>query len=872
MKVFTPSASPQPLDEYIYANPRDLTCVISIRHQRKVGNRISTLRILDCNKYYIKSAKIESTGVQGKIFGTTYCQKLSCTLLIGSNKTISPQKGSLVELWFYPTEKNIDLTIINKGCPGLKNNENYMTFYNTYIVDSVQKNEKTGEISLIGYDYMNKAANTLFSLPNNADTFTLGDILFQCQYLLSRDNILINVDHNRALPSYLPTTWTREQINLSGKETVRDILNAVAELCGENYFCHPRNSMSYSQNSNEDPLIIGKAISTTKWVGTGGQWIGESDKDIGDQYLRDNVYIDKSKYFELTSDKQYRLTGITATNELNDSVSVGKDDYRQVIYNNPFLTLLPDETQQTILTGILNQLKDISITPFNCEWRGDPRLEPTDWLKFEDKKGYTFQSFLLNETVEYNGGFKSTMWVDKMESQTPIAADRNISTSILKTKATVDKVKGEITLEVSRAKEAEQLLGSRLTINENAITSEVKNRQDADTELSSTITQTATEIRQEVKNTTDGLDSKITQTANSISAEITARENADTELSTRITANENGITSEVSRATGKENELAGDISTITQTVDNISTRIDTVEGDYSTINQTVNEISLEVGNKADADGGALISLINADTSTAKISADKITLEGEVSFIKKGDNVSELTNDKGYLVGDDLGATGATVIDGGRITTGIISANRLDLSGTLTVGSNISQLTNDTGYATTGDIPTKTSELFNDSGFIDSSDTVDFAKLSKLKDANYTIINGGNITTGTIQAGVVFAGSLNGAEGNFTNLTTSGSISNGSNGFYINWYGSSGNAFVGYSTGSTGFAGLQFVPSLNQIYMIGGGNSILFNGNGTSYINLGTSSYISADRFITKNYGSSLPSSGSTGEVFYKVVN
>ena len=872
MKVFTPKANPQPLNEYIYANPRDLTCVVSIHRNTGHNGSISIGEVLDCSKYYIKSAKIESTGVQGKIFGTTYCQKLSCTLIDSYNLRV--QKGDLVELWFYPTAKNIDLTINNNnnGCPGLKNNENYMTFYNTYIVDSVKKNEKTGEISLIGYDYMNKAANTLFSLPNDKDTFTLKNILSWCENLLSRDNIHIDVDSNRALPTYLPTEWTREQINLSGEETVRDIFNAVAELCGENYFCHSRNNMLYSRNRNEETLIIGKALSTGKWIGTGGQWISEGFYTLGDQYLRDNVYIDKSKYFELTSDKPYKLTGITATNELNDSVSVGTDEYRQVIYNNPFLTLLPDETQQTILTGILNQLKDISITPFNCEWRGDPRLEPTDWLKFEDKKGYKFQSFLLNETVEYNGGFKSTMWVDKMESQTPIAADRNISTSILKTKATVDKVKGEITLEVSRAKDAEQLLGSRITLNENAITSEVKNRQDADSELSSTITQTATEIRQEVKNTTDGLDSKITQTANSISAEITARENADTELSTRITANENGITSEVSRATGKENELAADISTITQTVDNISTRIDTVEGNYSTINQTVNEISLEVGNKADADGGALISLINADTSTAKISADKITLEGEVSFVKKGDNVSELANDKGYLVGDDLGATGTTVIDGGRITTGIISANRLDLSGTLTVGSNISQLTNDTGYITTGDIPTKTSDLFNDSGFIDSSDTVDFAKLSKLKDADYTIINGGNITTGTIQAGVVFAGSLNGAEGNFTNLTTSGSISNGTNGFYINWYGSSGNAFVGYSTSGTGFAGLQFVPSLDQIYMIGGGNSILFNGSGTSYINLGTSSYISADRFITKNYGTSLPSSGSTGEVFYKVVS
>lgn len=872
MKVFTPSASPQPLDEYVYANPRDLTCVVGIqRNTRQSASSLSIAPVLDYSKYYVKSAKIESTGVQGKIFGTTYCQKLSCTLIDSYNLNV--QKGDLVELWFYPTEKNIDLTINynTNSCPGLKDNEIYMTFYNTYIVDSVKKNEKTGELSLIGYDYMNKAANTLFSLPNDKHIFTLGNILFRCYELLSSDNVYIYVDNNRELPPYLPMDWTREQINLSGEETVRDILNAVAELCGENYFCHPRYGLMYERNNNEVPLIIGKAISATKFVGTGGE-ISESSYELGDQYLRDKVYIDKSKYFELTSDKPYKLTGITATNELNDSVSVGTDEYRQVIYNNPFLTLLPDETQQTILTGILNKLKDISITPFNCEWRGDPRLEPTDWLEFEDKNGNKFQSFLLNETVEYNGGFKSTMWVDKMESQTQIAADRNISTSILKTKATVDKVKGEITLEVSRAKEAEQLLGSRITLNENAITSEVKNRQDADNELSSTITQTATEIRQEVKNTTDGLDSKITQTANSISAEITARENADTELSTRITANENGITSEVSRATGKENELAGNISTITQNVDNISTRIDTVEGNYSTINQTVNEISLEVGNKADANGGALISLINADTSTAKISADKITLEGEVSFIKKGDNVSELTNDKGYLVDDDLGATGTTVIDGGRITTGIISANRLDLSGTLTVGSNISQLTNDTGYITTGDIPTKTSDLINDSGFIDSLDTADFAKLSKLKDANYTIINGGNITTGTIQTGVVFAGSLNGAEGNFANLTTSGSISNGTNGFYINWYGSSGNAFVGYSTGGTGFAGLQFVPSLDQIYMIGGGNSILFNGSGTSYINLGSSSYISADRFITKNYGSSLPSSGSTGEIFYKVVN
>lgn len=833
MKVKHPGSTqtPMPLDSYVIANPRNFTAYI-IHTYKNSNNKFESKRYRD----EIKSIKIETTGINGKFFGVSYCQKLSVSF-IDKDKKINFSKNDEIAIFLCPTEKY--------------NAPDADTYYNVayapYFVDSFKRNEKTGEVSAIGYDIMGVASNTPFSL-GEGDSFTLQQILDRCKTLAGISGVNgINVN-------YLPESWTREQINLSGKETVRDILTAIAEITGSFMFIYP-----YWTNDDVGSLCF---------------YTHPLKQRVHTQldYLYQETYIDKSRYFELTSDKPYKLTGIASVNELEDVVAVGTTEQQQVIYSNPFLTLLPDATQQTILTGILNQLKDFSFTPFNCEWRGDPRLEPVDWLTFEDKNGNKFTSYLLNETFEYNGGFKSTIWWEGAESERTDINSKSISNNILKTKATVDKVKGEITLEVSRAKEAEQLLGSRITINENAITAEVKNRQDADTELSSTITQTASEIRQEVKNTTDGLDSKITQTANSISAEITARENADTELSTRITANENGITSEVSRATGKENELAGNISTITQNVDNISTRIDTVEGNYSTINQTVNEISLEVGNKADANGGAIISLINSDTSTAKISADKITLEGEVSFIKKGDNVSELTNDKGYIVGADLGATGTTVIDGGRITTGIISANRLDLSGTLTVGSNISQLTNDAGYATTGDIPTKTSELFNDSGFIDSSDTVDFAKLSKLKDANYTVINGGNITTGTIQAGVVFAGSLNGAEGNFTNLTTSGGISNGTNGFYITWYGSSGNAFVGYSTGSTGFAGLQFVPSLNQIYMIGGGNSILFNGSGTSYINLGSSSYISADRFITNNYGSSLPSSGSTGEVFYKVVN
>ena len=862
MKVKYPGSTqaPMPLDSYVIANPRDFTAYI-IHTYKNSNNKFESKRYRD----EIKSIKIEKTGINGKFFGVSYCQKLSVSF-IDKDKKINFSKNDEIAIFLCPTEKY--------NAPDADNY--YNVAYAPYFVDSFKRNEKTGEVSAIGYDIMGVASNTPFSL-GEGDSFTLQQILDRCKTLAGISGVNgINV-------SYLPESWTREQINLSGKETVRDILTAIAEITGSFMFIYP-----YWTDDDVGSLCFYTYPRKQR-----------AYTQLG--YLYQETYIDKSRYFELTSDKPYKLTGIASVNELEDVVAVGTTEQQQVIYSNPFLTLLPDETQQTILTGILNQLKDFSFTPFNCEWRGDPRLEPVDWLTFEDKNGNKFTSYMLNETFEYNGGFKSTIWWEGAESERTDINSKSISNNILKTKATVDKVKGEITLEVSRAKEAEQLLGSRITLNENAITSEVKNRQDADSELSSAITQTATEIRQEVKNTTDGLDSKITQTANSISAEITARENADTELSTRITANENGITSEVSRATGKENELASDISTITQNVDNISTRIDTVEGNYSTINQTVNEISLEVGNKADANGGALISLINADTSTAKISADKITLEGEVSFIKKGDNVSELTNDKGYIVGADLGATGTTVIDGGRITTGIISANRLDLSGTLKVGSPISDLTNDEGFINSNDVgPAGSTSIYGGritTGSIQSDNYTGPTGSSHYSQAGTKM----DLDNGVIQtpyfysdsSGAGFKGTLEGASGTFNgNLTAAATTFNslelavGNNlTFKIDGYTSAvGDAHAEMRLTGTVSPTVTFSES-GDIVISAPDGILKLRGNGIDIDDNGIGGYVAINNAIitdssfsgavtlaSSNYGTSLPSSGSTGEVFFKVVN
>lgn len=69
--------------------------------------------------------------------------------------------------------------------------------------------------------------------------------------------------------------------------------------------------------------------------------------------------------------------------------------------------------------------------------------------------------------------------------------------------------------------------------------------------------------------------------------------------------------------------------------------------------------------------------------------------------------------------------GQTVISGDSITTGTISANRLNISDIISNGSiavtsqiptDLSDLNNDTGYITSASVPTKVSQLTNDSGF------------------------------------------------------------------------------------------------------------------------------------------------------------
>lgn len=142
--------------------------------------------------------------------------------------------------------------------------------------------------------------------------------------------------------------------------------------------------------------------------------------------------------------------------------------------------------------------------------------------------------------------------------------------------------------------------------------------------LQSQITQTAEEINLRVTNEVAGLESEISQTAEQIGLRVT-------------------------------NEVSGLESKITQTADSItSTVTDEINEAKSEIKQTTDSISLQVDSQ-----GALVAQLVLDVNGI--------------------------NARGYVTFTDLAGTGTTVINGSNITTGTISADRINMTGAISWG-------------------------------------------------------------------------------------------------------------------------------------------------------------------------------------------
>ena len=330
----------------------------------------------------------------------------------------------------------------------------------------------------------------------------------------------------------------------------------------------------------------------------------------------------------------------------------------------------------------------------------------------------------------------------------------------------------------------------------------------------------------EVSNTANGAMTKATtveQTVDGLKVQVTEAngkaDKADKNASAAVTkANELEITvngydaritaaeNEASAAVTKTTELSATVDGISSTVTQVQSDLSAAEGNIATNTSSITQLSNEIDLK-----------VSKTDYTGEEIVSKINLAPDNIIIS-----SPHIDLSGTVTVSSL-ADGTTTIDGACIKTGSVSANRIsggELSG---VSLNIAD--------------------------------------------KFLVSNSGVMTCTDANLG----GTLNAVSGTFTNLVTTGSIKSSDTGGFGIEFSSSGDGFVGNRKSGSTFAGMQYISSADQLILTNSGNTVSFVGSGVSFIQMsGNRDYISVPRYITTNYGSSLPSSGTNGEIFFLI--
>ena len=330
----------------------------------------------------------------------------------------------------------------------------------------------------------------------------------------------------------------------------------------------------------------------------------------------------------------------------------------------------------------------------------------------------------------------------------------------------------------------------------------------------------------EVSNTANGAMTKATtveQTVDGLKVQVTEAngkaDKADKNASAAVTkANEleitvDGYDARITAAEGKADNAVTKTTELSATVDGIS----------STVTQVQSDLSAAEGN------------IATNTSSITQLSNEIDLK-----VSKTDYTGEEIVSKINLAPDNI----------------IISSPHIDLSGTVTVSSLAD------GTTTIDGACIKTGSI--------SANRISGGELSgvSLNIADKFLVSNSGVMTCT---DAILGGTLNAVSGTFTNLVTTGSIKSSDTGGFGIEFAASGDGFVGNRKSGSTFAGMQYISSADQLILTNSGNTVSFVGSGVSFIQMsGNRDYISVPRYITTNYGSTLPSSGTNGEIFFLI--
>lgn len=363
---------------------------------------------------YLQEFTVNREGVSSKFFGFGVCQELKVDL-IDINRTLNPVTTQHTAKVAFGDGTNFDYP--------------FPTFYITEV--SVDEDDHT--ITATAYDSLYRASNHTFSELGLTAPYRLGDVAIAIADVLGVTTKTVNISSSAFEISYA------NGANFEGTENLRTVLDAIAEATQTIYYINYQNKLTFRRLSSS------------------------MDK-----------YITRDAYYTFHSRTPRTLTAICSASELGDNViaSTGEEGITQYIRNNPFWELRDDIA--TLLDNALSAVGGQTITQFDCEWEGDHLLEIGDRLGIYDENGVVTRTYLLNDTVTYDGTLEEfTEWLfEDNESET--AANPNSLGDVLKnTTAKVDKVSQEITLAVNKV-EAMDSVVSELQVSTAGISASIQ--------------------------------------------------------------------------------------------------------------------------------------------------------------------------------------------------------------------------------------------------------------------------------------------------------------------------------------------------------------------------------------------------------------
>lgn len=426
----------------------------------------------------LKNFKIERVGNESKFFGFGVCQKLNLHL-IDVNRELNLTTSHKLKVKIYGYDFGGALTNIDP--------------FPEFFISEVHRDEVTNELSITAYDALYPAAAHTVSELGLVAPYSISNVASKITTLLGLNLYKFS---NMSADAPQHTTYP-SGANFDGAETIREVLDAIAEATQSVYYINRDNILTFKR-----PNI--------------------------DSSIAQDCLITKEDYFTLDSKTNRRLSDICCATELGDNVITesGTIGTVQYVRDNPFWELREDIT--TLLNNALAAIGGITINQFECEWRGNPGLEIADKIAMIGKDNKYIFSYVFDDVIEYDGALRQhTRWKYEGSDNDSIDNPVSLGDALKQTYARVDKANKNIEIvasDVSTTKE--EVAGIKLDTQNISIT--VKALSDDTAENFEEIGNKLAEAAKNIESANNGISanaatiSSLSVNANDISASVVA--------------------------------------------------------------------------------------------------------------------------------------------------------------------------------------------------------------------------------------------------------------------------------------------------------------------------------------------------------------